>query len=507
MLVAEEVRRYIASRHMEPGDPLPSEQELMRQLNVGRSSLREGLRALEYIGVITVVPGKGIFVRMNLSEQQEEQSMQEEELRELITEELTQLEQEGFDVKEARLTWDTGKRVWSPGELSAFFDRLQGLPSDPSFPYQEPQDFQDIQKTLPASAELPCPGDPDVLYDRIYGAWLGRVAGCMLGKPIEGWSRTAIRRYLEATGYWPPTDYLPYCPECVPEDFTISDESKRATKPYLDHGVRDDDLDYTVLGLRLLEEKGRGFTTRDVAQAWLHNLPYLLVYTAERMAYRNLVQGLVPPRTATYRNPFREWIGARIRADIYGLVNLGNPRLAAEMAYRDASLSHTKNGVYSAMFQAGCVAAALVADDIETIIRAGMSQVPEQSRTMGVVREFLQLWRSGRTWEEACDHLYRTWGHYHWVHSLNNLAAELIGLLWGQGDFTQAVSIAVMCGLDTDCNGASVGTIIGGVLGAARLPSRWTSPLNDRLETALQREPQCRISELARRTLVVAQQR
>ena len=236
--------------------------------------------------------------------------MQEQELRELISEELTQLEQEGFDVKEARESWETGKSVWSSGELSAFLDKLQEVPLNPSFPYQEPQDFEDIRNALAKGPQLPSARDLNLLYDRIYGAWLGRVAGCMLGKPIEGWSRAAIRRYLEAARHWPLTDYVPYCPECFPEDFTISDASKPATKPYIDHGVRDDDLDYTVLCLRLLEEKGRGFTTTDVGQAWLRNLPYLLVYTAERVAYRNLVQGLLPPRTATYRNPFREWIGA-----------------------------------------------------------------------------------------------------------------------------------------------------------------------------------------------------
>ena len=69
----------------------------------------------------------------------------------------------------------------------------------------------------------------------------------------------------------------------------------------------------------LLERHGPAFTTEDVATAWLDSLPAGRVFTAERVAYRNLLLGLVPPETATYRNPFREWIGARLRVELHGL--------------------------------------------------------------------------------------------------------------------------------------------------------------------------------------------
>jgi hypothetical protein len=81
-------------------------------------------------------------------------------------------------------------------------------------------------------------------------------------------------------------------------------------------------------------------------------------FTAERIAYRNLLTGLEPPRTARHRNPFREWIGALIRADVHGWTNPGNPAAAAEQAHRDATLTHTANGVYAAMFTAATIATA-----------------------------------------------------------------------------------------------------------------------------------------------------
>ena len=60
--VEKSIRRFISANHLGEGDKLPSERQLTEQLGIGRSSLRESLKALEALGVIEVVPGKGIYV-------------------------------------------------------------------------------------------------------------------------------------------------------------------------------------------------------------------------------------------------------------------------------------------------------------------------------------------------------------------------------------------------------------------------------------------------------------
>ncbi|QHE53236.1 GntR family transcriptional regulator [Pontibacillus sp. HMF3514] len=60
--VLKEIRRYIEFEGLSPGDKLPSERELAEQLNAGRSSVREALRAMELLGLIETRRGEGTFL-------------------------------------------------------------------------------------------------------------------------------------------------------------------------------------------------------------------------------------------------------------------------------------------------------------------------------------------------------------------------------------------------------------------------------------------------------------
>lgn len=60
--VLRELRSYIEQKGLLPGDKLPSERELAEQLNAGRSSVREALRAMELLGLIETRRGEGTFL-------------------------------------------------------------------------------------------------------------------------------------------------------------------------------------------------------------------------------------------------------------------------------------------------------------------------------------------------------------------------------------------------------------------------------------------------------------
>lgn len=61
--VQDALRAYIRDNYLRPGDPLPSENELARQLGVSRNSVREAVKGLDSLGIIEARRGSGLFVR------------------------------------------------------------------------------------------------------------------------------------------------------------------------------------------------------------------------------------------------------------------------------------------------------------------------------------------------------------------------------------------------------------------------------------------------------------
>jgi len=203
-------------------------------------------------------------------------------------------------------------------------------------------------------------------------------------------------------------------------------------------------------------------------------------------------------------NPYREWIGAQIRADMWGYVTPGMPEYGAELAYRDAVLSHVKNGVYGEMFVSAMISGAFTTSDVEEIVKIGLSEIPSRSRLSEMIRDVIMWRKKYNDWRESWRRINEKYGHYHPVHTINNAALVLLGLLYGEGDFEKSITISVMGGWDADCNGATVGSILGVMLGADNLPEKWISPLNDRVESFVVGFNNCRISDLARRTFTIA---
>ncbi|MFF7982996.1 ADP-ribosylglycohydrolase family protein [Streptomyces sp. NPDC007901] len=344
------------------------------------------------------------------------------------------------------------------------------------------------------------------LADRVLGGWLGRIAGNMLGKPVERgevWTRERIDGYLRRAGALPLTDYLPE-PADDSDALALRPEWRSCVRGRIHGSCRDDDVDYAVLGLHLLETHGFGFSTEQVGELWLLRLPYLQTFTAERAAYRNLANGLKPPLTATYDNPFQEWIGALIRADVFGWTCPADPRRAAALARRDAVLSHSGNGVYGAMWAAALISAAFTAPTVRDAIDTALTVVPASCRLARTVRRVVSLYETRMGWEDTLDTLAEETAGLGWIHTVPNAAVLTAGLLHGDGDFTRTVTLTVRGGLDTDSNGATAGSVAGVLTGAAAIPARWREPLEDTVRSAVFGFDGARISDLAERTARLA---
>lgn len=423
-------------------------------------------------------------------------------LYQLLRQEILQLQEEGrlvepdFHRKLEEARGDK-KRLW------ALYEEASSWTPRSDFPYEEPSTWEGIKEAMKGNVEEVFRSPhitPSSLRDKIFGAWLGRCAGCMLGKPVEGWDSERLKENLSRIGEYPLSFYFPL-------EFFPAETRERVfnlTREGIQRGERDDDTDYTILNLHIIETYGANFRTQDVGNEWLDHFPYHLVYTAEREAYRNLVNGMEPPQTAIFLNPFREWIGAQIRADLWGYVAPGRPGVAVEFAFRDASLSHTKNGIYGEMLFSALISLVLGGKDIKEGIEIASSFIPQRSRLREAVDDALRWYEEDGDWEESLRKAKAKYGVYHPVHTINNAVVVLLALLYGEGDFGRTVCLSVMGGWDTDCNGATAGSVVGAFLGAKDLPSHWVEPLNDTLLSVLIGFNENRISDLAKRTFAVA---
>ncbi|HAU37390.1 MAG TPA: hypothetical protein DCX07_06690, partial [Phycisphaerales bacterium] len=121
--------------------------------------------------------------------------------------ERAQAEEEGRDISALAGTFDALQSDAVP-EDEAFQSRARELlaasiraPMRPDYRYVEPSDLEGIRAARPDAPRVlnVSTGDAE-LRDRLHGALLGRCAGCLLGKPVEGWRTNALWPMLREAG-------------------------------------------------------------------------------------------------------------------------------------------------------------------------------------------------------------------------------------------------------------------------------------------------------------------
>lgn len=387
----------------------------------------------------------------------------------------------------------------------ALNELVLSLPQKSDYKYNEPSELDEIKKLrkpYPFQEQKP---DYETLTDKIHGAWLGRVIGCLLGKPVEGIRSDEFIPLLKNSGNYPMHRYI--LSSDITQEMLDTYKFGLRDKCYADtvDGMPvDDDTNYVTLAQLIIEKYGRDFTAQNVADAWVRYQPKTAYFTAEYVAYCNFLEGYEPPYSAVYKNPFREWIGAQIRGDYFGYINPGNPELAAEMAFRDASISHIKNGIYGEMFASAMIACAAVTDNIKDIILGGLAQIPSTSRLYEEIINVIKDYENGVTYDEFFKKLHSSYDEYDghgWCHTLSNAIIVAGALLYGNGDFGKSLCLAVQSAFDTDCNGATVGSILGMRGGAKAIPEEWSKPVNDTLHTSILGVGTVSVSECAKATM------
>ena len=319
--------------------------------------------------------------------------------------------------------------------------------------------------------------------------------------------KAKLEKLLKATDNYPMQKYI--CKSDV-SDSLIEELKPDTIRCWAYNEVRvspiDDDTNYTVLAMKVIDDYGFDFTSDNVLEAWCKWIPVFDTFTAERVAYRNYIIGLKPPETACYRNPYREMIGAQIRGDFFGYVNVGKPKEAGELAFRDASISHIKNGIYGEMYVAALIAIAAVDDDIMFCIKKALEFIPKKSRLKRDIEKVITWYNEGvleldviekihEIFDETCSH--------HWCDTNSNAMIVIMALLYGNKDFGKSICLAVQAAIDTDCNGATVGSVLGIMLGIDGIDSYWTDAFSNGLCTSMEGYGKVSLDTLVDKTIEI----
>lgn len=395
-------------------------------------------------------------------------------------------------------------------EAPPSYDLLWGLaqrvadsPPRPDWPWLEPENLAEIQAECPNWPSPAVGAPPAESSSRIEAAFLARVCGCILGKPVEiNPTFQRLRAAARSVNEWPLDDYI--SEDLLDALGERNDSAAATTRSAITYAAPDDDLNYTITGMLLLESAGRGFTTEQLAQLWFTHLPCGWQYGPERTMNALYALGThVGPfdwrRSVMVANAGSELCGALIRADAYAYACPGDPGQAAELTYRDASYTHRRTGVYAAMFVAAALAQALGAGrgcTWEEIAGAGLSVVPARSRLWHSIARNTELVAAATDWQDGALAISAEFASY--THcQIHQELGTLLNTLRFARDTGAGICMQVAQGNDTDSFGATAGSLLGAWYGPGSLDARWLAPFGDQIRTGLAGFPERSLGQLA----------
>ena len=386
--------------------------------------------------------------------------------------------------------------------LQEKLDELAALPDDAALTAAEPDDLDAIKALRPDGARRMWGSLPDNFRSRLEGAFVGRCAGCTLGSIVENWDVERMERWAAHLGdAFPLVDYWSQAEQ--PHNHKYQTSLRQDFTPTFMDGVpTDDDINYTQLGLLVLETYGTDFSVDDMGKAWVRWLPF--AFTAEGIALENLRKGVPAMDAGDLDNPCVQYIGADIRSDPWGYAAPGYPEMAAEFAWRDAYISHRRNGIYGAMYFSAAIAAAFAVDDTVDALRIGLEEIPADSYFAREMRWALDEADNIGGYKDARAAVDARYPGMHRVHAINNAVLTIWGLTVGGVDYTKVIGETVAMGLDNDCTAATAGSIWGAVHGIDAIPQHWHKNFNNKVHTYLYGESTFAIDDLLDRYVVQA---
>ncbi|MBQ9583774.1 MAG: ADP-ribosylglycohydrolase family protein [Bacteroidales bacterium] len=302
-----------------------------------------------------------------------------------------------------------------------------------------------------------CIIDKCFLEDRIEGAMAAKIIGVQTGAPYEFWHLSSVN---EKDSILVPIDY--------------------------EGALGQDDI-YTQLSfIGTLDRYGLDAAPQQLARDFA-NAGFPLFH-ANLQARKNFMEGLRPPQTgAAENNLHADDIDFQIDADFIGLMCPGMPRLAQDYCERIGTIMNDGDGLYGGMFVAAMHSLAFFENDVLCLVEQSLKNIPRGSDYYKCIADVVgQYRRDPSNWRSAWNLLHDKWephictpNHPFNIDAKMNGAYVAIALLFGSGDFSKTLEIAVRCGQDADCNASTAAAVWGTMHGYSAIPDEYKAALEE----------------------------
>lgn len=284
--------------------------------------------------------------------------------------------------------------------------------------------------------------------DKVLAGWIGKSFGGVIGARLENHKEL---KNIPLEKVWPEGKMIP-----------------------------NDDLDLQVVWLEAMQERGLFLTSEDLQQFWQDRCWYF--FCEYGIFLNNVQRGIAPPLSGTWNNRYFQFSeGCPIRSDIWGFVAAGNPQLAAELAQQDGQLDHGSISIQTEQFLAAASAQAMLTDDLEEALAAGLSVIPEDTPIARAVPRVRDICRQYPDERQAWRVVIREFGNRNANDAITNHALTLLALFAGKGDIKRTLHLCVNFGWDTDCTASTAGALLGALKGTAAMPQDWLEKLGKNL--------------------------
>ncbi|MBZ5672276.1 MAG: ADP-ribosylglycohydrolase family protein [Acidobacteriia bacterium] len=343
----------------------------------------------------------------------------------------------------------------------------------------------------------------DTYLDKVQGAWMGKMIGVTFGAPWE-FRYQGVPMGFDITD-WPlsPTRMKDYLEKAVPKQDAVATTREEAKKynlvrGFVEHSIQthpsygcpdNDDLYINMLFFHCLRRYGIDVDPVTVAHEWSAKIKR--VWHANDAGLQNIKSGILPPKSGNPKyNLHADDIDFQIEADVFGMIAPGMPLVSNRYADRMGHIMNYGDGVYGGMFIAAMYTQAFFANNVREVVEGGLKAIPPQSQYAQLIRDVIK-WHdeNPHDWENTWMVLQDKWGNTdHCPEGYQkpfNIDAKLnggymvIGLLYGEGDWYKTMNYATRCGQDNDCNPANAAGILGTLIGAHAIPTKYRDPLHN----------------------------